>query len=59
MLPPAFLLVVQVATGHLLHAVPLQVHKRRERKLYPAFHGFKLLELVLVKAQGRLEFLEK
>jgi hypothetical protein len=42
-----------------LHPVALQVQKRRERQLRPAFHRLKFLELVLVKAQCRLEFLEE
>ena len=51
MLPPAFLLVAQVAAGHLLHPVPLQVQKGRQRQLRPAFHGLKGLELILVETQ--------
>src|SRR5271157_813493 len=59
MLPPAPLVVVQVAPGHLLHPVPLQVHEGCQRQLRPALHRLKFLELVLVEAQRRLEFLEK
>ena len=59
MLLPAFFLVAQAASQHLLHPVPLQVQEGRERQLEPTFHWLKFLEFILIEAQARLEFLKK
>ncbi len=59
MSPPIALRVARPTTSQLFGAVPFQVHKRRQRQFRPAFHAGELLELVLMKTERGLQFLEE